>query len=99
MSYTGDDLLSSVKTTCTTPSNQVLMDDSRLFDFANREIKARLVPDIRNINEEFFVALALVPLIAGQDNYSLPYRTVGRTLRDLKITDGAQTRDIAQIAI
>lgn len=89
MSRTGNDLLDDVKTTVTAPNNQALLTDERILSFANDEVMAHVVPLMLSLNEEFMVELDDSDTTQqGVAEYAIPYRAVGRILRDLKIRTG-----------
>ncbi len=102
MSKTGDDLINAVNITVTLPNNQVLMTDDRLLSLAQDEIRKTVLPVLIQINQEYFVYQEIDPTVAGKQLYSIPYRAIGRTLRDLKVSNGPnpgdQTADMVLIA-
>jgi len=99
MTTTADSLVDRVKTTVTMPNNQVLLTDARILDLMNEEIDSELVPIISSVNQNFFVALEEEALTKDQEAYSIPYRSIGRSLRDLKITDGNSVRNMSEIPL
>jgi len=95
-----DDLLESVRTTITSPVNQVLLTDDRLLDFGNQEIDSKVVPMISSLNQDYFTYLETEAITSGQDSYDIPYRAIGRTLRDLKIIDSSgSVRNISKVQL
>ncbi len=97
---TSSDLLESVRTTITAPSNQILLTDDRLLSFANEEIDSKVIPMISSLNQDYFVDLETEALVANTSEYDIPYRAIGRTLRDLKISDSAGgIRDVVRITL
>lgn len=103
MSKTGDDLINAVNITVTLPNNQVLMTDTRLLSLAQDEIRKTVLPVIVQINQDYLVYKEVDPTVAGKQLYSIPYRSIGRTLRDLKVsngpTPGDQIQDMVLIAL
>jgi hypothetical protein len=103
MAKTVDDLIESVKTTITLPTNQALITTDRLLGFANEEIQNELYPTVSSINQEFLVYVEEAALVSGQDLYQIPYRAAGRALRDLKLRetsgDNSKLRNIPQITL
>ena len=103
MAILADDLLSGVKRRISIPSNQVLLQDSDMLAIADAIIASKLVPLFESVNQEYFVTRTNVPLVASVSEYDIPYRSVGRGLRDLKIkdsvTDQTYNRSLAKIAI
>jgi len=85
MAITADRVLAGVKRRAVVPTNQVTLDDDDILDLIDDVIKVHAVPLVDSVNGEFFVTSELDALVASQDNYDIPYRAIGRTLRDLKI--------------
>lgn len=85
MAVTADRILAGVKRRAVVPTNQVTIDDDDILDLIDDVIKVHVVPLVDSVNGEFFVTSELDAITASQDNYDIPYRAIGRTLRDLKI--------------
>lgn len=97
---TSSDLLESVRTTITAPANQILLTDDRLLLFANEEVDSKLVPMISSLNQDYFVELEEEDLVSGTAEYDIPYRAIGRALRDLKVSDASGAiKDIVKVAL
>ncbi len=100
MAITADRLLTGIKRRITLPASQALLTNEDILAFADDIISSRIVPMIESINQEYFVYKTDVPLVAGQSEYSIPYRAIGRGLRDLKMQDANNNlRNIALIAL
>lgn len=103
MAITADQLLAGVKRRISVPSNQVLLDNEDILAMADAVIRAKIVPLFESANQDFFVTYSNVALVASQSEYDIPYRAVGRGLRDLKIKDSAtdetNIRNLAKIDI
>jgi len=87
MAITTDRLLTGIKRRAVIPTNQVLFEDSDILDFIDDVIKVHVVPLVDSVNGEYFVTSSLTALVASQSNYKIPSRSIGRTIRDLKIED------------
>lgn len=85
MAVTADKVLAGVKRRAVVPTNQVTLDDDDILELIDDVIDVHVVPMVNSVNGEFFVTSELEALVASQDNYAIPYRSIGRTLRDLKI--------------
>jgi hypothetical protein len=99
MANTVDDFVSSVKVTATVPENQALITTLRLLSLADEEIQNELIPLVTSLNQEFFVTIEVEQTVAGQQTYKIPYRSIGRTLRDLKVVSNNTTSSLTKIAI
>lgn len=98
MAITSDRLITGVKRRILIPGSQVTFNDTDILAVADDIISGQLVPLIESTNQEYFVTSVDVPLVAGQSEYSIPYRAVGRSLRDLKLMDNNNNiRNIAYV--
>lgn len=87
MSMLADDLLSGLKDTITFVASPTTLEDVGLLKKLDDAIKTYLVPMIDASNGEFFVTSYSTPIVAGQSEYAIPPRSIGRTVRDLFIRD------------
>lgn len=100
MAMTADRLLAGVKRRISMPASQVLVVDADILAVADDVTKAYLVPILMSLRQDYFVTSSLTPMVANQSDYAIPYRAVGRGLRDLKMVDAAgSVRDLALISI
>lgn len=100
MATTSDELLAGVKRRVSVPSRQNLLDNSDILRFADNIISSRIVTIVESVNQEFFVRETDIPVVASQSVYSIPYRAVGRALRELKMEDSrGNVRNIALIQL
>lgn len=89
MSMIADDLLRGVKNTITFVDSISTLDDTALLKKIDDAVKTYIVPMVDASNGEFFVTDYTTPVVAGQTEYSIPYRAIGRTVRDLLIVDSS----------
>lgn len=100
MAKTGDQLIADVQLTMTIPNNQVLLTDQRILDLANDETQSTLVPLILSLNQEYLVYLdESEQTVIDEPEYSIPYRSVGRILRELKVRQNSLVWNVEQIAL
>lgn len=100
MAITADYLLTGVKRRIVMPASQVTFTDTDILAFGDNIISSRIVPMIESVNQEFFVTIHEEDLVAGQSEYKIPYRAVGRALRELKLKDTNENiRNIALVSI
>lgn len=86
MTVTADKLLNGVKRRAVVPNNQIVnMSDTDILELLDDVIKTEVVPMVDSVNGEYFVTVTNSNLVASQSEYSIPYRAMGRVLRDLKI--------------
>lgn len=100
MPKTGDQILVGIKRRMTIPQSQPLLLNDDILAVADDVIKSRLVPVLMSMRQDFFVVTKDVPIVAGQVEYDIPHRAVGRTLRDLKRkVDGTNKVDVTLVGI
>lgn len=91
-----DDLLDETKLRAFTPESQVSLSDAQILRILDRIIQLKIVPLIESTNQNYFVTTEEEDLVAGISEYAIPTRSVGRTLRDLKIGGVNSTTDEIQ---
>lgn len=100
MAVTSDELIDGIKKRVTVPASQALITDADIMAIANTMIRGRMLPLVESLNQEYFVTSSETALVAGQSEYSIPYRAIGRKLRELKlIDDNDNIQNMAQIAL
>lgn len=93
-------LITNIKRRITMPANQRLMENSDILSICDTVIMEKMVPEIISLRQNYFVLTSDIALTSGVDTYSIPYRAIGRTLRDLKLkySDGTK-KDLTLIDI
>lgn len=96
-----DEVISGIKARSIFATNQITIDQTQLLAFINSVIQLDLVTLIDSTNQEFFVRDLEEPLVAGQSAYKIPYRAIGRVIRDIKFhdTDGDRLQNMILINI
>ncbi len=87
MTITADDLLEEIKLRITLPASQVLLSNPNMLKMADRIISSKIVPLFTSVNHDYFVYMEEEEIEPSKSIYSIPYRSVGRALRELKIRD------------
>lgn len=102
MTTTVDSFLTKVKRRITIPSNQELLDNDDMLAMADDVTREQMVPLIMSVNQNYFVTTSNIPVEEGVTVYDIPYRSIGRGLRDLKMVqngDSSAISDMAMIAL
>ena len=84
------------------PSNQALLSDEDILQLGDDCIQQYMLPILLGAQQNYYVYPTQVQLVPGQEEYPVPYRAVGRGLRELKLSyDGTSTgvRDLTQIEL
>ncbi len=87
MVYTSSDILSSVKRNQSISTANFRFTDAALLSMVDEEIESTIIPTILRLKSDRLLFRKIVPLVAGQSNYSTPYRAVAGQLRDLVLQD------------
>lgn len=82
-----DEVIDGIKSRAIFVTNQITINDDQLLAFLNSIIQLDLVGLVDSTNQEFFVRTVDIPIVADQSSYRIPYRAMGRTIRDLKYHD------------
>lgn len=100
MTVTTSQFLDIVKRGVTVPASQVRFTDSDLLKFGDEETEAIIMPMVTSLRNEYYVKSQLIPLVAGRAPYKMPYRAIGRTLRNIWLvtTDNQLVKDIPYIS-
>jgi hypothetical protein len=81
------------------------MTDARILQIANNLIIEAVTSEVVTLRQEYFLTSTDMATVADQREYKIPKRSVGRTLRDLKMKStsglepGQVIRDMALISI
>lgn len=88
-----DELLVSVKRATALPSSQIRLSDVDMLTLADEEIQTKMLPMLTDLRNEYLVTLESFTMTAGRTEYPIPYRAIGRTLRDVTVVRAGQTTD------
>lgn len=98
--FTSEELIKSIQRRASIPSNQSLMSDEDILDFADEEMRMNVLPLLLSTNEDFYLYREEVPLVSGQVNYPIPYRAIGSKLREVGFSEDANSyRPLNRISI
>lgn len=86
-SLLASELIASVKRRASIPDSQIDLNNQDILDICNEELMDSVVPQILQFHEEFFTYIKDMTLVANQSTYKIPYRAIGRKIRDLKYRD------------
>lgn len=100
MTITADRWLTGLKRRVTLPANNELLTASDLLALGDDVIRDKMVPLMMSVNQNYFVTNTLVPLVTDQSHYDIPYRSMGRTLRDLKLSrNDSDDQDVTDLSL
>lgn len=85
--YTTDGLLASVKRRITLPDAQNLYTPDALIAFMGDELSSTIEPLVHSVQQEYWVTIHDVPLVAGQTDYLIPVRGIVNGLRLITLVD------------
>lgn len=100
MAITSDDMIAAIKRRVSIPANQALLSDSDIMAIVDNIVRSRLVPLVMSLQQEYFVTRTTTPLVASQSEYAIPYRAIGRKLREIKLVDEQDNeRNLALVSL
>lgn len=85
--YTTDGLIASIKRRISLPDAQNLYSGDDLIAFMGDELSSTIEPLVHSVQQEYWVTIQDVPLVAGQTDYTLPVRGIVSGLRLLTLVD------------
>lgn len=96
MSIDTTEFLARVKRGVTVPSIQYRFTDNDILKMADEEMESRLLPEITSVRQDYYVKHRNTSITSGISDYKIPYRSIGRTLIDVKLvsTDGTYLRNL-----
>lgn len=89
--YTTADLIDSIVNRGQFPdttNTKTISSPVNLLRLATEELRAKIVPIVMEVGEEFYVKTLDIPVVANQANYPLSTRTVGNTARSIRLING-----------
>lgn len=95
MAWTTTELLASIKRRAGMPAAQGTFTDAELLAIANEQMLEWMVPLVRSVREEYWVAAYEIPLQDGVTEYPIPSRASGAVLRDVSVLDA--TRNVSNV--
>ena len=87
MSYTADNLLSSIERRSFAPASQSTFESDEILAIADEVNLSVIMPNILTVREEYFVFKKDYSITASQAEYVIPPRALGGSLRDVQIID------------
>jgi hypothetical protein len=97
--FTVTAIINDAKLRASMPSAQPLFQEPDFVTLINNHMISIVIPLIKSVNEEYFVIDKDVPLVAGQNAYTIPSRALGGALRDVVLVDAAgNEQELARVA-
>ena len=96
---TADDIINGVNRRISNPQPQGLLSNSDILAFCDNIIQAQLIPLLESVDQDYFVDRIEIPLVAGQSNYSVPYRSVARGLREIRYKESPTTVNLRNMPL
>ncbi len=86
MAWLTSDLLADVRRSGMLPDSAPSgVSDADILAHANKELQSRMLPLVNSVREEFYVQAETQSLVAGQQFYRIPGRSIGNRLRDVQL--------------
>ena len=93
--YTTDEFVEKVDLYGELPSGRY--EPQEVLDVAYDQLTSVVVPLIIALNEEYYVRSENQSVVAGQREYEIPYRALGRILRELKLIKNTRVIDLPRM--
>lgn len=91
--FTSDELIASMRNLGMIPdTGSTGSEDQDILGHLSAILQSKLVPELLNTREEFFVTTVRVPTTLGVGRYRIPSRAIGNKLRDLIWIDKSGVR-------
>lgn len=84
MSWTTDDLLTSLKLRGVIPNSTALLTNANLLVLANEELELGIMALIKSVSEDYGLLTSDIAFVSGQLSYSIPTRAGGMALRGVQ---------------
>lgn len=97
--YTTTSLVDLIKRRGAIPTSQQLFTTEDIVDMANDEMKLNIVPLILSAREEFFNAHSDQNLVSGQNEYDIPFDSIGMGLRNVSIIRSGVIYPLARLTL
>jgi hypothetical protein len=72
-------------------------EDQEILDLASDALISEIAPILVTSREEYYVKNMDYSVVAGKNGYQIPYRSMGGTLREVKLIEGVRIRDLIRI--
>lgn len=89
MAYTTTSLLSAIERQSFSPADQETFTSTEILALADEVLKTSVIPEIMKVREEYFIFSKNTTLTANQTSVRIPARSIGLTLREVKLLDSA----------
>lgn len=100
MAITTDRLLRGIKRKPSIVANNQLQEDSDFLEWADDSMRALIVPLLKSVGGNYLLTTPTqTSLVADQDTYDIPYRAVGRKLRNLKLSADGTGEDTVDLTL
>lgn len=82
-----NDLINSVKRRAMIPASQNTFKTDDFLEILNEEMAINLLPIVLGNHEDYYLISEDVPLVTNQKQYSIPYRAIAASIKDVHIRD------------
>jgi hypothetical protein len=86
---TTDQMIAQIKRRVSVPSSQLKYGNADFIAFLNNAIESKIVPQLIDIDENFFVTFQDIPLVAGQTKYRVPNMAVCWSMHEVGFLNSA----------
>lgn len=101
MARTTTEFLESLKGRIMYPANQELLSPDRMLQICGEILRSKMTKTVKSSRQNYLLTTAVLPLVANQSFYDVPYRAVVNGCEDIKylLDDNVTLQDLSLIAV
>lgn len=97
MGYLASEVISRITMKAALPEGRYT--DDEILDAATRTMLSEVVPIVRSCHQEYYVTRTSVAVVAGTYSYTLPTRSMGQGLREVKYNRSSKWFDLRNVPL
>lgn len=101
MARTTTAFLDGVKSRIIYPANQELLSSANMLSICSNVLQTKMTKTVKASRQNYMLATSIIPLVANQVFYDVPYRAVVNGCEDIKylLDDNVTLQDLSYIAV
>ncbi len=101
MANTTSEFLDSLKSRIIYPANQELLSPDRMLQICSAILRSKMTKTVKASRQNYMLTTEVIPLVANQAFYDVPYRAVVNGCEDIKylLDDNVTLQDLSLIAV
>ncbi len=101
MARTTTEFLDSLKSRIIYPANQELLSPATMLSICSNVLQSKMTKTVKASRQNYLLSTAVIPLVANQVFYDVPYRSVVNGCEDVKylLDDNVTLQDLSLVAV